>query len=197
MSARVQAYPRTAARNAAILHMGLNGDSATAIARKFGVSRSRIHQIYRREKARSDLARTTEDLRRRFEISRDVDTKLPVTALLSLLIPPGPLHERIRTCLTGLQLHEMSIRDMMDFLLPGKPQPKNLFEAMPLLRLPHMGVLSFIAVANHMTALAHGSSVEDEWRQRMDGLQSYLRLCMADRRLCVELKSHTHQLLAL
>lgn len=157
-----------------ILQMRLEGKAYSEIALRFGISRSRVGQIVKRERQRTEVAERSVVIRNEMRGTKDVGRKLSIDDLFCVLNLPGRPRAVLRAHFNRQGITEFSLRDMMDFLIPIVETPRNHHDLMPAYRVRMLGQVLYAAMIEALSAVDCGEAFHAEWAERKEGLRKYL-----------------------
>jgi hypothetical protein len=158
-----------------ILRMRSEGKTNPQIARRFGISSSRVQQIIAEGKRKASSAQRSAVLRHEIGARNDIARKLPIEVLFCVLNLPPRAETVLRRHFAEQMVNEFSLRDMMDLLIPLVERPTDLYHHMPAYRLKWLGLMLYGAMIKVMSAVDCGDALEAEWTERKTRLEDYLR----------------------
>ena len=157
-----------------VLRLKAEGQTHSQIAKHFGVSRSRVGQIIKRETQRAQAAERSAAIRNDIRASNDVGRNLSIDDLICVLRLSPRAAAVFPACLKRLGISEFSLRDMMDFLIPLVEHPGDLLDAMPAYRVRMLGQILYADLIKAMSAVDCGEMIRAEWTERKRWLREYL-----------------------
>lgn len=163
-------------RNTEIVQKITAGSSCKEIASEFGLSRSRIHQIVIRHRIDLERQERSSKLLSKLRILDNIDEKWPTGTLIKDLRFPIRAEQRLTEYFGGSDADEISLRDIMDFLVTDYKQlPYDLHEACPAYKQKHIGLKTHTAAVNHLSEQDLGNTFNREWNRRLEKLVRFLR----------------------
>jgi DNA-binding CsgD family transcriptional regulator len=163
-------------RNAEIVQKINSGASCKEIASEFGLSRSRIQQIVSRHKIDVERKERSSKLLSKLKMVDNIDQKWPVVTLIQDLRFPIRAEQRLTEYFSGLNSSEMSLRDIMDFLITDYEKiPYDLYQVCPAYEQKHIGVKTYTAAVNHLSEQDLGDTFNHEWNKRLKKLVRFMQ----------------------
>jgi len=163
-------------RNLEILKMRKEGKSFRELSRLFGISFERIRQIVFRSELGKEIQEKSEKIRECFRSSDDIEKRWPKDIMLVGLLFPKTVTWRLRRYFEGHDIQEISLKDLMDFLIRDKKRRStNLFEVVPALRRNHFGRKTVHTMIKHLSEQDLGDSFNIEWDKRLESLRRYFK----------------------
>ncbi len=162
-------------RNAEIVQKCSSGASYKAIASEFGLSQSRIQQIVSRYRIDVERQKRSSKLLSKLRMVDNVDKKWPTETLIQDLRFPIRAEQRLTEYFGGLNSNEISLRDIMDFLIIDYEKiPHDLYEACPAYKQRHIGRKTYGAVVHHLSVKDLGHTFRSEWNKRLKKLIRFM-----------------------
>lgn len=162
-------------RNAEIVQKSNSGVSYRVIASEFGLTQSRIQQIVSRYKNELERQKRLSKLLSKLRMFDNIDNKWPAEFLIQDLRFPIRAEQRLTEYFCGSDAEEISLRDIMDFLITDyKKIPHGLYEACPAYKQKHVGLKTYAAAVNHLSAQDLGNAFNCEWNIRLKKLMDFM-----------------------
>lgn len=158
-----------------IMNMLVAGWTYSQISRHFGISRSRVGQIAKREKQRKASTERSQQLCQQIRADNDIDKKLAIDDLLCVLNLPKRAETILRVYFNRQSITVFSLWDMMDFLIPAVENPQDHYELMPAYKVKMLGQILYAAMIKGLSAIDCGKTFSGEWAAR----KRRLRDCLA------------------
>ena len=157
-----------------VMRLRSEGLTHREIARRFGISPSRVGQLIKAEKERQQSAERSRVIRSEIEASGDLDRKLSLPDFFCVLDLPPRAEAVLRSHFERKGIETFSLRDMMDFLIPAVPCSNDLYDHMPAYRVKWLGQILYAAMMKAMSAVDCGDLFWNEWTERKKRLRKYL-----------------------
>jgi transcriptional regulator with XRE-family HTH domain len=153
-------------RNRQILEMRKEGVSKKEVARRFGLSPSRIWLIERGDKADSSMAERRAKLREKIRVANDLEKLWPVKDLLDAIGLGLVTRQRLMDHFVTTGKRQISLRELLDMCLDAPAEGLD-FMLSPLLRVHGVGKKGFWSVVNGLTDMDLGNRCNKEWQWRL------------------------------
>ena len=153
-------------RNRKILEMRKEGVSKKEVARRFGLSPSRIRLIERGDKADSSMAERRAKLREKIRVANDLEKLWPVKDLLDAIGLGLVTRQRLMDHFVTTGKRQISLRELLDMCLDAPAEGLD-FMLSPLLRVHGVGKKGFWSVVNGLTDMDLGNRCNKEWQWRL------------------------------
>ena len=89
---------------------------------------------------------------------------------------PIRAEQRLTEYFSGLNSSEMSLRDIMDFLITDYEKiPYDLYQVCPAYEQKHIGVKTYTAAVNHLSEQDLGDTFNPEWNNRLKKLVRFMQ----------------------
>lgn len=157
-----------------VLRLKSEGQTHLQIANRFGISRSRVGQLIKGEVQKALAVERSAAIRNEINISHEIGTKLPLDDLFCILNLPKKPQGILMAHFTRQGIKEVSLLDMMDFLIPSVENAEDLYDHMPAYRVKMLGQILYAAMIKAMTAIDCGEVFQVEWTARKKSLREYL-----------------------
>ena len=157
-----------------VLRLKSEGRSLSQIATMFGISGSRVGQIIQHERQRVLSVERAVTISREISAGNDIDRKLPLPDLFCVLNLPKRPQTVLMTHFTDQGITDVSLREVMDFLIPIIGDSKDLYEHMPAYRVKMLGQINYAAMIKALSAVDCGEAFRTEWNARKEMLRAYL-----------------------
>jgi hypothetical protein len=106
----------------------------------------------------------------------NIDKKWPIETLIQDLRFPIRAEQRLTEYFSGLNSSEMSLRDIMDFLITDYEKiPYDLYQVCPAYEQKHIGVKTYTAAVNHLSEQDLGDTFNREWNKRLKKLVRFMQ----------------------
>ena len=162
-------------RNAEIVQKRNTGESYRAIASEFGLTRSRIQQIVSRSKIDVERQERSTELLSKLRMVDNIDKKWATEALIQDLRFPIRAEQRLTEYFGGSNSNEISLRDIMDFLITDYEKiPHDFYEAGPAYKQKHIGRKTYGAIVHHLSEQDLGHTFNREWNKRLKKLMRFM-----------------------
>ena len=163
-------------RNAKIILLRAEGRTLTNLSLHFGLSRSRVDQIFKMEKRKELLIKQGEGIRKNIREANDLNVKIPMDDLFCSLSLPIQLGFRLKTHFISKGLQELSLTEFMNFLIPDIVIFRGLYQTIPAYRANHVGVISYVKIIKGINKVEDdlGVAFKDEWTRRKKRLKESL-----------------------
>jgi len=140
------------------------GASSKAIASEFGLSQSRIHQIVNRSRLEKEKQDRSAKLLGKIRMFDDIDKKWPTETLINGLQFPWKAKQCLTNHFCGSKACEISLRDIMDFLITDyEVMPNDLYAACPAFQQKHVGSKTYGALIKYFSENDLGCVFGIEW----------------------------------
>jgi hypothetical protein len=162
-------------RNSKIVQKRYSGASYRAIASEFGLSQSRIQQIVSRYRIDVERQGRSSKLLSKLRMVDNIDKKWPTETLIQDLRFPIRSGQRLTEYFGGLNSKEISLRDIMDFLITDYEKiPHDLYEACPAYKQKHIGRKTYGAIVHHLSVQELGHTFSCQWNKRLKKLIHFM-----------------------
>jgi len=162
-------------RGSRILEMRKDGASYRKIGNNFGISKARVRQILLQHKQDNDRRQRSEEIRRLFSSSNDIEEKWPKDVIVDGLLLQGRPRWSLQRHLDYRYVTEASLKDVMDFLIADYEKlPTDPREAMPAYRQKNVGRKTYSSLVHHLSEQDLGEAFNTEWARRLEKLMRYL-----------------------
>jgi len=153
-------------RNRQILQLRKAGSSQADLARRFKLSRGRIHQLAKQDAADKSLAESRARLREEIRAVDDLERMWPVEGLINAVELLVVTRKRLLDHFVKAGKRQISLRELMDMCLDAPVEGLD-FMMSPLLRVYGVGKKGFWSVVNGLTEMDLGIRCKEEWRKRL------------------------------
>ncbi len=160
-----------------IIKMLEEGNTHAQIAKRFGISRSRVWQIIQKERQRKDAMEQSQCIRRQLYSDNNPDTKISVNDLLALFCFSSVARKTLLEYFDFNNINELSLRGMMDLLVPvirNPGQDCDLFEILPAYKLRNIGSIHYAGMIKRLSVTDCGELFTKEWMVRKKMLCEFL-----------------------
>jgi sigma-70-like protein len=148
-------------RNSDILYARKSGATYTEIGARFGLSRSRVQQIYSRHLRAEEARRQAMELREVFK-SSSLNKEWPTKLLLEGLAFPWRSTRALKKYFYKNNILELSLKDLIDFTLPeNKPWTSS-----QAFKQRGTGRKTYKELVNHLSKQDLGNLFNTEWEKR-------------------------------
>jgi hypothetical protein len=154
-------------RNRQILQMRQEGVSKKEVARRFGLSPTRIWLIERRDRADSSVADRRTQLRENIRVADDLDKMWPVNDLADAIGLVVVTQKRLLDHFEATGKSQISLRELMGMCLAAPVEGLG-FMMPPLLRVRGVGRTGYWSVVNGLTGMDLGSRCNQQWQKTME-----------------------------
>ena len=152
--------------NRQILEMRKEGVSKKEVARRFGLSPSRIWLIERGDKADSSMAERRAKLREKIRVANDLEKLWPVKDLLDAIGLGLVTRQRLMDHFVTTGKRQISLRELMDMCLDAPMEGRDWMSP-PLYRVRGFAKIGFWSVVNGLTGMDLGSRCNQEWQMML------------------------------
>ena len=153
-------------RNRKILEMRKEGVSKKEVARRFGLSPSRIYLIEKRDAADRSMCERRAKLREEIRAADDLEKLWPVKDLLDAVGQGVVTKKSMIYHFRAVGKQEISLRELMDMCLDAPVEGLD-FMMSPLYRVRGIGKKGFWSVVNGSTGMDLGRQCNQEWQRRL------------------------------
>jgi hypothetical protein len=153
-------------RNRQILQMRKEGVPRPEVALRFRLSRERISQLEKRDKADKLMAERRTNLREAIRTADDPERTWPVNDLADAIGLFVVTKKRLLDHFVETGKERISLRELMDMCLDSPVEGRD-YMMPPLLRVCGIGKKGFWSVANGLTNMDLGSRCNEQWRIRL------------------------------
>lgn len=157
-----------------VLQMRSQGKTYSEIGNHFGVSSSRVGQIINREKQQRQSGEHRKVILNGIHNDNDIELAIPVENMLCVL----NLSAKAKTCLKryfeAKKITELSLRDMMDVLLPVVDVDAGYMDHLPGYRVKGLGTIIYTELVQGLSAVDKGETFQREWTKRKGLLREYI-----------------------
>jgi hypothetical protein len=157
-----------------ILRMHAEGVTNRSIAECSSISPARVGQLIKESERRAQQAERSRAIRTQIRDAGDFSRKMPVENLLCALNVSSRAEGLLRREFVWDEIKEVSLLDLMDFLLPIVEQPASHRDLMPAYRVYKMGQITYAELIKAMYALDCGEAYAAEWAARKKRVKDYL-----------------------
>jgi len=163
-------------KDAQICQMHEAGASDQEIALAVGISREALRLVFKKFEAEKAASERSIQLLRAIRLLDDLDRKWKAGELLDALL----LTVRARTAITNWcewhKIAELSLRELMEFVISDEPHAKPGFLLTPLVDFRNVRLKSFWATVKRLAELDLGDRCNQEWRRRLERLKQAQRI---------------------
>ena len=150
-----------AERDAEIIKARLNKESFAKIGDSFGVSRSRVEQIFSRHLQAEASRKRAQQLQDVFK-SSDLNKKWSTKLLLEGLAFPWRSTRTLKKYFNKNNIDEFSLKDLIDFILPEN----KLWPSSKAYNQHGTGMKTYKELVNHLSTRDLGPQIKTEWQTR-------------------------------
>lgn len=164
-----------AKRDSEVVRMRKDGISCKLICERFGISRSRVGQIISVFEREEQLRERSGQILQMLRSTNNIGKKWPKETIMECLLLPKVIAWRLERYFQRENIVELSLRDLMDFLITGYIEPgQDLFQVMPALTQFNVGRKTHAALVRRVSQQDLGETFHTEWAMRIRNAVRYL-----------------------
>ena len=166
-----QVMTPTKRRNLQIVKMCQEGKSQADVSRLLGLSPTRVYQVVRQFRIDQESARKRSQLMHDIQVVDDLDRQWPTDDLLDALSLIAVTRTALGGHLLGRRVTTLSLRELMDMLVPRKTDSDPNRTSLPILSVCGVGSYGVRSLVARITALDLGKRCKHEWQLRLTEIE--------------------------
>lgn len=161
--------------NRRICRLYLSGMTTKEVASRLRIPIGHVWHVAVRDKEAGEWAIRGERARQEIRACDDIDRKWPMPDVIDALQLPTRARTGLVSYYDDQKAMRLSLRELMDFVVPEKPIPDRQFGCTNVTRLRNVGRLGFWAILERLSTLDLGEKAKVEWKRKLELLRRYGR----------------------
>lgn len=163
----------TSDRNQEIYRLKLEGWTCHDLGRKSGLSRGRVHAIYKKHADSLHEHKLMAAFRRRVVQDNDPDKQYDFRSLVDLLVPQARQKRRIYARGLPSKGSNLSVRQFFDMIVCHESGTRSCEQPYRLMSITGVGLKTFRQTIAHISKLDLGKAANEEWGRRVGLLREH------------------------